>query len=161
MPLGATLMALKSSYAVRAGQAQRAVVAGRASYAHRLTADRDLLQPPSLGYGYFDFRTPPAAPALHTNDAFAEYASGGFLQWSPVREAAPTLHLAAADQASGRLLLLDRLQLGALTTEAMGRLEVRQDGLRALGSSEFDGKLSLRGQLKVEQPAAGLAGHGQ
>ena len=155
IPLGTTPYAVKAAFAREVAVSNRADVAARASYAHRLTADRELLPGRDPGIGYFDFHTPTGAPALHPEEGFLDYAAGGFLQWTPVQEEEPTLHIAARDHASGLPRPLYRLRLAALRTSTTHRVDVLRGGLHVIGDSEIDGATSVRGQLKVDPTRSG------
>ncbi len=157
IPLGTTPYAAKSAFAVHAQEANQADIAARASYAHRMTADERMLPGRAPGTGYFDFHTPAQAPDLYEGDGFLAYDDGGFLQWTPVREERPTLHVAARDAARA-VRPLYRLRLAAQRTVTTGRLDVRSGGLHVIGDSGITGATSIRGQLKVATPRGGGAG---
>lgn len=150
---GTAPYAMKSSFAQQSQYAYQADVAGQANYAHRATADRDMFRSRELGKGYFDFRTPPQAPELYDALKFREYQEGGFLQWTPMREAEPTLHISAKSRLNDLPVPLARLILAATTTETTGRLNVQAGGVHVTGASEITGNTIIRGQLKVEKPA--------
>jgi len=156
--LGTTPYSIKSTFAAQCRQAYQSDIAGQANYAHRATADRDLFLSKELGYGYFDFETPASAPALYTDDQFRTYKDGGFLQWTPLRETDPTLNICARDPATDRPVPLSRLVLASQTTQTTGRLDVLSGGVHVTGSSEVNGNTTVRGQLKVDRPAAGPQG---
>jgi len=149
--LGATPYSIKSTFAQLAQQAHVSDVAGQAHYAHRASADRDMLQRKELGAGYFDFSTPRSAPGLHPAPAdFAPFAHGGFLTWTPMHESAPTLHIAARDAVRDTPIPLDRLLLVSNSTETLGRLVVKANGIQVTGASSIDGPTTVIGMLKVE-----------
>lgn len=150
---GTAPYAMKSSFAQQSQFAHQADVSGQANYAHRATADRDMFRSRELGKGYFDFRTPPEAPDLYDALRFRDYADGGFLQWTPMREAEPTLHVSAKNPLSDLPVPLARLILAATTTETTGRLNVQSGGVHVTGASEITGNTIVRGQLKVEKPS--------
>ena len=151
--LASTPYAVKSTFASEAQQAYQADVSAQANYAHRLTADRDLFVTKELGTGYFDFYTPGEAPMLYTPSEFEAYENGGFLQWTPMNEQAPTLHIVAKNHGTDQMIPLEKLVLGANATETSGRLNVRTGGMHVVGSSDVTGNTTVRGQLKVEKPA--------
>ena len=147
--------ALKASHAVQAQRALRADVAGQAHWVQRVSADRDLLLHRQLGTGYFDFATPPAAPRILSEDGFLRYEHGGFLQWTPLREVDPTLHVTARDPVADTPIPLYELRIAAERTETTGRLDVLAGGVHVKGASDVTGDTTIRGQLKVERPADG------
>ncbi len=154
--LGTVPYALKSTYALLAQQAHEADLAGQAYYAHRAAADRNLELSKELGTGYFDFSTPDSAPELYPNPAdFAPFAHGGFITWTPEHETAPTLHIAARDAVRDTPVPLDKLLLEANSTETLGRLVVKANGLQVTGASSIDGATTVIGMLSVNAPANG------
>ncbi|MEW5847245.1 MAG: hypothetical protein AB2A00_00475 [Myxococcota bacterium] len=151
--LGSSPYAVKSTFASQAQEAHQSDVAGQAHYAHRVTADRDLFLTKELGTGYFDFFTPAEAPLLYTPADFEQYRNGGFLQWTPMDEQEPTLHIVGKDHQTDQVVPLGRLVLGADNTDTTGRLTVRSGGMQVNGSSSLTGNTTVRGQLKVDRPA--------
>jgi len=151
---------LKSTYAVLAQQAYVADVAGEASYAQRGSADRDMLLRKELRTGYFDFSTPDSAPSLYASGSdFTPYANGGFLTWTPRLESAPTLHVAARDVARDTPMPLGRLLLESSSTETLGRLVVRSNGMQVTGASSINGATTVLGMLHVNaRTDGGLSG---
>ena len=158
VPLPTTLIAVKSSYAVEAKEANQADIAAQAAYVHRMTADRAMIPGRDRGVGYFDFHTPAQAPGLYDDATFPEYANGGFVQWTPLLEDAPSLHITARDHASGDPVPLDRLRIIANETETRRRLDVRSGGVHVIGDSEITGATAIRGQLKVMPNGGGHQG---
>ena len=151
--------AIKASYASLAQQAGRANTAGQASYAQRATADRDMMLRKKVGVGYFDFFTPEATAAadVYAGAAFQDFEDGGFLQWSPVRDAtARRLHIAGKRDATDRLERLDELVLGSASTVMHGDLTVsptpsgagltvQGGGMAIVGDSQVQGSLLVVG----------------
>ncbi|MEW5850753.1 MAG: hypothetical protein AB2A00_18340 [Myxococcota bacterium] len=150
--LGTTPYAVKSTFASQAGTAHSSDVAAQANYTHRATADRDLFITKEIGHGYFDFATPDAAPDLYNDTDFVQYAGGGFLQWTPLNEANPTLNVCAKDPLTDRPKPLDQLMLNSNVTRTTGRLDVLSGGAHVIGASEVTGNTVIRGQLKVDLP---------
>jgi cysteine-rich repeat protein len=162
--LSTTPYAIKATYASLAQQAQRANVAGQASYAHRATADRDMFLRKKLGTGYFDFYTHPAQDATEVYEGtdYQPYEDGGFLQWTPVRDAeALTMHVVGKDQGTDQLRRLDELVLASKLTRATGDLLVQPDadgqglvvtgqGLHVVGDSDIDGTLRITQAVTAE-----------
>ncbi|MBI5497403.1 MAG: hypothetical protein HY904_20480 [Deltaproteobacteria bacterium] len=157
--LGTTPYAIKSTFARTAQEAHLADVAGQANYAHRTTADRDLFLSKELGFGYFDFATPYNRGTLYPADTgFTPYASGGFIQWAPLSEQDPTLHICARDDATDQPRMLERLVLASNATNVLGSLNVTQGGVHVSGASDITGTTTVRGVLKVDPPASGANG---
>lgn len=126
--LGSVPYAMKSSFAVQAHEARMAEVAAQAHYAHRVTADLEMLTTSELGTGYFDFVTPDAGYVPGTSDIYTDYSphfDEGFVSWAPVSvvPSARRLNLCAKDDL-GNLVDLDGLVIHAATTTIGGALEV-------------------------------------
>jgi len=154
--VGATPYSIKSTYSLLAQQAHVSDIAGQADYMHRASADRDMLFRKEYGTGYFDFGTPASAPGLYSNPAdFAPFANGGFLTWTPMHESAPTMHIAARDAARDTPTPLGKLLLESNSTETLGRLIVKANGLQVNGASSIDGSTTVFGMLDVKAPADG------
>ncbi len=153
--LGTSPYAVKASHALQAQRAQRADVAGQANWVHRVTADRGTLLHKRLRTGWFQFSTPGAAPRLFGGNGFLEYENGGFLQWTPLEEQNPTLHVSAKDHRADTPVPLAKLVLAAERTQATGPVEVESGGVHVRGVSDVLGSTIVRGQLKVERPAGG------
>ncbi len=161
--LGVTPYAIKASHTAQAQRASRADVAGQAHWAHRISADRDMLLHRRLGTGYFTAAAPGRADRLFeggadgagADDGFLLYEDGGFLQWTPLREANPTLHISARDPRGDTPVPLSRLVLVAERTKTTGALDVLRGGVHVRGASDVAGDLVVRGQLKVERPPDG------
>ena len=135
--------AIQSTWASLAQESQEAQVAGQANYAHRATADRDMLARRMIGTGYFDFATPASGPSSES--------SGGYVQWTPVRDpAARSLHVSSKDQGTDALVPLDELVLAAEHTEVQGTLTVTP-------SEDGDGLTVAEGGLHVADGDAGFA----
>ena len=154
--LGAAPYAIKASFASIAQEAHHASFAGQASYAHRVTADRDLLIRSRLGTGYFDFFTPTYEQAVELYGdaaAFQDFENSGFVQWTPVRDRdALDLHICAKRQDGDRLTELRSLHLASEDTTATGDLTVTPSpggkgltvtlqGAHVTGDSNIDGTL--------------------
>ena len=155
MVLGTSPYAVKASHAAQAQRAQRADVATEANWVHRISADRDLLLHKRLNTGWFDFSTPPSAPRLFPGNGFLEYENGGFLQWTPLQERDPTLHISAKDHKADTPVPLSKLVLVAQRTQTTGPVEVESGGVHVRGVSDVVGTTVVRGQLKVERPVGG------
>lgn len=156
--LGSAPYAVKASFASLAQQAHHANVAGQASYAHRVTADRDLLIRNVLGIGYFDFYTPVAAKALELFPDpadFAAYENGGFLQWTPVKDR-DAMHLSVVGKRhdSDQMTELDTLHLFSEDTTLTGDvtvtpsvggkgLTVTAQGAHIIGNTDVDGTVVI------------------
>ena len=166
IPLSSTPYAVRATWAYESERVHKADRAGQAHYAHRFTADRDLLERETLGTGYFDVETPTAAEAaaLYDEPGFADYEDSGFLQWTPVRNReAMTLHLAGKHHRSDRLRDLKDLALSTRLTRATGDLRVqprsetgltvRDRGAHVTGASDVDAKLLVTGTVTAEQNA--------
>jgi len=159
IPLGTDAYAFKSSFAVLAQEVPFSDLAGQATYMQRATADRDMVVRKALGIGYFDFSTPDSAPRLHATDAdFAPFAKGGFLTWTPVQEGSPTLHIAARDAVRDTPMPLGRLLLMSNSTESLGRLVVRSNGLVVNGAASIDGATTVVGMLSASGPGGSPSG---
>lgn len=157
--LGSTPYAIKSTFARTAQEAHLANVAGQSNYTHRATADRDLFLSKELGFGYFDFSTPPTKGSLYMSEqSFSPFASGGYIQWTPLSETDPTLHICARDDLTDEPRLLERLVLAANATNVMGSLNVASGGIHVTGASDVTGTTTVRGVLKVDPPASGANG---
>ena len=156
---------LKAIYAAKATMAHKANKAGVAYYAHRLTADHDLYIRDTLGAGYFDFHTHPAAGAgaLYTPEQYEKYKGGGFIQWTPARDPkALYLHILGKEHDSGSLGPLNDLVLSAHTTRTTGGLTINMvgpgpgltvasSGLHVSGQSDFTGQLDVTGAVYAKQ----------
>lgn len=156
--LGTVPYAVKAAVAVEAQDASRAEQAAQAHYAHRITADRDLLTSAELGTGYYDFHTPAALPdpfqlpsVEHTTDAGtpAEYygfapmtTSDGYMSWTPITADDATdgesrnLSIALKDADTDTLEALTSLFLHAENVVAREDLVVLRD-MQVGGRSQF------------------------
>ena len=153
IPMGAVPYAFTSSVALHAVQAFEVNVAGQAHYAHRVSADPDTYSTKVYRTGYFEFHTPAEAPRLYSEPAeFLPYQDGGFLQWTPLNEVEPTLHISGRDPMTGSPIPLGRLAVNAGRTETADRLTVRRGGLHVTGASDLSGNVAVQGDLRVEQP---------
>ncbi len=150
--MGTAPYAIKATYALHAREAYQAEEAGQAHYAHRLTADSRALDGGELARGYLDMHTPQSAPALYDDDGFLDYEAGGWLTWTPLREARPTLHISARDHGAGVPVPLYRLVLAADRTETTGAVDVGSAGLHVMGASDITGNTTVHGRLSVERP---------
>ncbi|MBM4292855.1 MAG: DUF4215 domain-containing protein, partial [Deltaproteobacteria bacterium] len=161
--LTAVPYALAAHMASEVLSARAATQAAQARYAHRATADADVLFPGALGYGYFDLYTHAARDrgALYpSEEAYAPYREGGFLQWTPVRgdggAAAPLgedfnanqLFLVGEDEQQ-QLSLLSTVSLVARRTRVMGRVRVMSGHLVTRGGAEASGALRVRRALSA------------
>jgi hypothetical protein len=171
--LGTSPYAFKSSFASVSQEAYRANVAGQASYAHRMTADRDMLMRNTIGIGYFDFSTPTAAEAVElypTRTDFIDFENSGFVTWVPTRETtAMKVHLGGKNHASDRLAELTSLHVMSASTMASGDLLVTPPpagkgltvlarGAHVTGDSDIDGTLWTSDALTVASGGANIAG---
>lgn len=174
--LGASPYAIKSSFASIAYEAHHANLVGQAHYAHRATADDNMLARGELGIGYFDFFSPTAekATALHpTVSDFAPYLNSGFISWTPSRdEEALRVHIAGRRIGSNDLAELRSLHLVSDRTVASGDvtvapsvdgagLTVKAQGLHVTGNSDIDGTLGLTRDLAVTSGGADVTGDSQ
>ncbi len=167
--LGSTPYAVKASFASIAQQAGEANEAAVANYAVRVTADRDLHLRRSLGTGYFDFYTHAYGNAVPSNwysdaDAYEPYADGGFIAWTPVRDAeALNLHIGGKRQNPEALTDLYELVLRSQLTVMSGALRVagvpvgadlgitvEQGGIHVTGASDIDGTLEVADHTVVQ-----------
>ena len=153
--VGTAPYAIKASYTPHAAESYQAEVAGQAHYGHRATASSAALNAGELAVGYFDGHTPAAAPALYDAAGFLEYAQGGFLTWTGLREPRQTLHLSARDAAAATPVPLYRLRLHANRTETSGALDVLDGGIHVMGASDVTGNTTISGRLSVERPPGG------
>ncbi len=130
--------AVKSTFASQAQEAHRSDVSGQCHYAHRVTADRDMLLTNDYGTGYFDFYTrsqgdlemffnPMSVPA---------YANGGYIQWVPVDESYPNLHICSKDNNDNLVPLQELMLHSNLTTFT--------------GDTVFRGNVSIQGEVSVD-----------
>ena len=167
--LGATPYALKASFASTAQNANSANSAAQAHYSHRATADRKLQFTKRLGTGYVDFFTHPTGTqgSLYTDEQYAQYEDGGFIQWTPVRDrGAMNLHICGKSQATDELVELDNLVLASEGTHATGALKsdgaltVSSGGASVSGDSSIDGTLNITGQTRVEDGGLFVTGGG-
>jgi hypothetical protein len=170
--LAASPYATKTSFASLATEARHANLVGQANYAHRATADDDLLARNTIGLGYFDFFTPTAdkATALHPLAAFEAYANSGFISWTPTRDAeALRLHIAAKSHGSNHVSELRSLHLASESTTASGDLTISppsggkglvvdRRGIHVTGDSDIDGRLDLSQALTVSSGGAEITG---
>ncbi len=138
--LGSVPYAIKASFSSVAQVAHNSDIAAQAHYAHRVTADRDLLVTDQLGAGYLDFYTPPAADALYPGASFVPYQNGGFIQWAPMSEASPTLHICAKDDLNDQPMPLAELVLYSNLTTMRGDATV-------------EGELECVGDVALTNPA--------
>lgn len=123
--------AVKAEYARRAQQSFEADVAAQAHYAHRIAADLDLLQAPTIGTGYYDFHTPlvpMTVPGLSPAQTISN--KEGVMQWTPVAAAEKKLNIVLKNEANGGIPAsfsrLDELKLHAALTRDLGKLEVSE-----------------------------------
>ena len=172
-PLATTPYAFSATWAALAQQAPRAEVAGVVSYAHRATADRDLLIRRKLSTGTFSFYTPDAGDArqVYSGGQYAPFQDGGWLTWTPLKDpSARSLHLVGKELATDRLVPLRELVLHGRRTLARGDLVVEPfpdgtgltvegGGLHVSGDSDVTGDLQVTGLFRVHGPR-GLAVHG-
>jgi hypothetical protein len=158
--LASTPYAIKASFATTAQTAHTANLAAQSHYAHRATADRDLQLRRTLGTGYFDFYThaPGTQGALYSDDEYAGYADGGFIQWTPVRDrSAKNLHIVGKSADTDAIEELDLLVLGTEHTTLTGSatldstLAVLSGGAQVTGDSAIVGTLLITKQTKIEQ----------
>jgi|GEM_PF-1334483 len=171
--LGSAPYAIKASFASIAQQAHHANFAGQCSYAHRVTADRDLLIRSRLGTGYFDFYTPSADKALEVYGDpadYADYENGGFLQWTPVKDrGALDLHIVGKRQDGDRMTELRSLHLVSEDTTATGDLTITPSedgkgltvtlrGMHVTGDSDVDGTLVVTQATTVESGGVHVVG---
>jgi hypothetical protein len=150
LDLAASPYAIKSSFASQAQSAHQADISGQAHYAHRVTADRDLLLRNKLGTGYFDFYTHPAeaVEALYNAEDYLEYANSGFIQWTPLSaEGAFAIHIVAKDPQTDELRMLDRFVVAANESILRGSLTVTRGGAHVVGDSEIEGDTMVTGLL--------------
>ncbi len=135
--LAATPLAVKSTFSFMSEKAHRADFAGQAHYAHRVTADRNLLTSSSLGFGYFDFYTHVASDVgqIYPNAAdYAPFANSAFMQWTPVQDAsAKSVHIVGKDHLTDRLTFLDHFIVFSEHGKFMGDLTVNERGDQDLG----------------------------
>jgi hypothetical protein len=148
---------VKSEYARRAQQAFEADVAAQAHYAHRIAADLDLLQSPTIGTGYYDFHTPVTAltiPGLNVPVSNKE----GVMQWTPVASAEKKLNILLKTDANGAVpaayTRLDELKLHAVVSKALGKLEVSEatnlkSTLDVTGVSTLNNTLTVAGATTI------------
>jgi len=147
--LSSTPYAVKAEYARRAQQSFEADVAAQAHYAHRIAADLDLLQAPTIGTGYYDFHSPLTStivPGLNTPVSNKE----GVMQWTPVASAERKLNLAVKVEANGSnpasLQRLDELKVHAILTRDLGKLEV-SDTTKLFSTLDVTGATALNSTL--------------
>ncbi len=143
--------AVKSEFARRAQQAQEADTAAQAHYAHRMAADLDLFQSPSIGTGYYDFHTPLTATTV-AGLATPVSNKEGVMQWTPVASAEKKLNICVKTEANGAvpatLQRLDELKLHAILTRGLGKLEVT-DTTKLFSTLDVTGATSLLSTLGV------------
>lgn len=171
--LAATPYALKASFASVARRANRVALAGQASYAHRMTADRALFGRSTIGLGFFDFATPWAARAsalFPDAEAFAPEARAGFLAWTPTRDpGAQHLHITGKQHGTERRVPLDSLRFESEQTLATGDLTVTPPadgaglvvsarGAHITGDSEVHGTLGVTGGVAVAAEGVVITG---
>lgn len=142
---------VKAEYARRAQQAFEADVAAQAHYAHRIAADLDLLQAPTIGTGYYDFHTPLSAvtvPGLNIAISNKE----GVMQWTPVATAEKKLNIVLKNEANGAtpasFSRLDELKLHAVLTRDLGKLEV-SEGTKLFSTLDVTGATTMASTLAV------------
>ena len=168
--LAAIPRAIKATYARTAETSDKANTSAQANYAHRLTADEDLFIRNALGTGYLDLHTPTPARV----DAFFEdigydcpaadaCAAGGFLQWTPIRDAdALHLHVAGKQDAGDQMTSLETLvqasgetfATGNTTTQGQATVEqglfVTDQGAHVVGASDITGTLVVSEATTIE-----------
>ena len=167
IPLQSTPYAVRATWTWATERAYHTDRAAQAHYAHRLTADRDLLSRNTLGTGYFDTQTPAATAAadLYEPAEHETYADSGFLQWTPVRHReAMAVHVTGKHHGTDRLRDLDELVLSTRLTRARGGvrvaprtelgLTVTGRGAHVVGASDLDGSLLVAGGVTMEQDLA-------
>jgi hypothetical protein len=154
IPLGSAPYAFKANYALQAQESYVADRAAQAHYAHRMTADRDMMVSNSIGKGYFDFHTPDPEDGGTAYDAssFVPYEAGGFIQWFPVAESNPTLNICAGDLANGYIQPLSELVLYAVDTTMRGNTEVEGSGV-VQGSLTVNAGSTVNAGLTVNDSA--------
>lgn len=161
LDLAAAPYAVKSSFASQAQNAHKADLAGQAHYAHRVTADRDLLLRNTLGTGYFDFYTHPAesVEALYNAEDYLEFVNSGFIQWTPLQpDAAFAVHIVAKDPQTDQLRALDTFVVAANENVLRGHLRVTQGGMDITGDANIEGDTSIAGLLLMGYDPSNLLG---
>ncbi len=161
LDLAASPYAVKASFASQSQNAYQADIAAQANYAHRVTADRDLLLRNTLGTGYFDFYTHPAesVEALYDAIEYLEYAKSGFIQWTPLAsEGAMSVHIVAKDPDTDQLRSLDHFVVAANETIMRGDLTVTERGIHVTGNSDVAGNLVVAGQILMGNDPTSLLG---
>jgi hypothetical protein len=179
----ATPYAIKATYAHTAETSDKANTAAQAHYAHRMTADRDLFLRHALGTGYLDFHTPTSARVQSFYDEVGyscpaaddtqECAAGGFLQWTPIRDAdALHLHIAGKADVGDEMKPLETLVFASEETYATGNsttqgkatvedgLYVTNQGAHVTGASDIAGTLVVSEMITIEAGGLQVQGGG-
>ena len=163
LALGASPYAVKASYAHQAENAFRANKAGQASYAHRVTADREMLLRDAVATGYFDFYSSPAS-TLYDLEKYVSAGVNydphdGFVQWAPVADKAGArgVHITGKDFQNERLFELDRFVVASNSLFFGGATHVLTGGVHVLGDSDITGEThTIRGRLLLgHEPTVG------
>ena len=179
----ATPYAIKATYAHTAETADKANTSAQAHYAHRMTADRDLFLRHALGTGYLDFHTQAPARVQSFYDEIGyscpvvddtqECAAGGFLQWTPIRDAdALHLHIAGKRDVNDELRPLETMVFASEETYTMGNtttqgkatieegLYVTDQGAHVVGASDIAGTLVVSAATTIESGGLTVEGGG-
>lgn len=140
--------AVKSSFAAQAQEAHLSDLSAQSHYAHRATADRDLLLGGQIGSGYYDFHSPAANELLMID---GQSVSGGYIQWTPVNSE-NKLSIASKNNDTEQLRQLAELALHAQLTRVGGALRVSGNE-DVLGMLSVTQSASVGGELQVSGPS--------
>lgn len=167
--LTAVPFALSAHIANEVKQAKRSTVSARSTFTHRLTADRDVLKPNAVGYGYFDFFTPADTQVQDLNNTYnlGATSDAGYMSWTPVRgyedgEEFPANQIIfVREDTQGEIDTFQNVYLIAKDTRIVGKSRVLSGHVYVLGSTDIHGttdvnhrvhsreKVTIEGQAQV------------
>ncbi len=154
--LTAVPFAMSAHSATEVKKAKTATMVARSDFAHRATADADVLHPSTIGYGYFDFFTPSEAQFTLFNQTLGLQATNndGFISWTPVRGAeegdsfdANQILFVSEDQ-RGVIKQFKRIELYADNMKLTGHSRILQGHMLVSGRTEVKGRADINHQLQ-------------
>ena len=163
--VGTVPYALSSTYSSYAENASKAEEAAQCHYAHRVTADLDMLDSKELGKGYFDFHTPTLEAV--TDGLYDGYSvpagseNGGFIQWTPINGDGNILHMCSKADGSGNVVPLEELVFHAQHTQVNGDMTIGRgttDKLVINSNVDFNGIVYLDWTNAEPGPDSRIAG---
>jgi cysteine-rich repeat protein len=156
LDLTAVPFALTAHSATEVKKAKTATVVSRSDFAHRATADADVLHPTAVGYGYFDFFTPSESQFELFNDTLGLQATqnDGFISWTPVRGAQEGDSFAAnhilfvSEDRQGEIKQFKKVELHADQTQLTGHARILKGHMLIAGKTDVSGDVSIDHQLQ-------------